>query len=49
MASKLGVYPKTLDYHQAFTTAFTATLPFVAPSQGTPAATQITPDQPNGR
>jgi NitT/TauT family transport system substrate-binding protein len=31
MASSLGVYPKSLDYHAAFTTAFTATLPFVAP------------------
>ncbi|MHB8286754.1 MAG: ABC transporter substrate-binding protein, partial [Caulobacteraceae bacterium] len=30
MASGLGVYPKSLDYHAAFTTAFTATLPFVA-------------------
>ena len=31
MASGLGVYPKTLDYHAAYTTAFTASLPFVAP------------------
>ena len=30
MASSLGVYPKTLDYHAAYTTAFTSTLPFVA-------------------
>jgi NitT/TauT family transport system substrate-binding protein len=30
MAVALGVYPKTLDYHAAYTTAFTATLPFVA-------------------
>jgi NitT/TauT family transport system substrate-binding protein len=30
-ASGLGVYPKTLDYHAAYTTAFTASLPFVAP------------------
>jgi NitT/TauT family transport system substrate-binding protein len=30
MASGLGVYPKRLDYHAAFTTAFTAPLPFVA-------------------
>ena len=34
MASGLGVYPKTLDYHAAFTTAFTATLPFVAAPRG---------------
>ena len=32
MASGLGVYPKTLDYHAAYTTAFTATLPFAAPA-----------------
>ncbi len=31
MAAGLGVYPSTLDYRQAFTTAFTPTLPFVAP------------------
>ena len=31
MASGLGVYPKGLDYHAAYTSAFTATLPFVAP------------------
>ncbi len=31
MASGLGVYPKTLDYRAAYTTAFTASLPFVAP------------------
>jgi NitT/TauT family transport system substrate-binding protein len=30
-ASGLGVYPKTLDYHGAYTTAFTASLPFTAP------------------
>jgi len=30
MAIALGVYPKTLDYHAAYTTAFTPTLPFVA-------------------
>jgi NitT/TauT family transport system substrate-binding protein len=30
MAVTLGVYPKTLDYHTAYTTAFTPTLPFVA-------------------
>jgi NitT/TauT family transport system substrate-binding protein len=30
MASGLGVYPRSLDYHAAFTTAFTAALPFVA-------------------
>jgi hypothetical protein len=29
-AVALGVYPKTLDYHAAYTTAFTPTLPFVA-------------------
>ncbi len=29
MATGVGVYPKTLDFHQAYTTAFTATLPFV--------------------
>jgi NitT/TauT family transport system substrate-binding protein len=34
MASGLGVYPKSLDYHAAFTTAFTATLPFVALPRG---------------
>ena len=33
MAAGLGVYPRALDYHQAFTTAFTATLPFVAPAR----------------
>ena len=38
MASGLGVYPKTLDYHAAYTTAFTATLPFVAPAAGRPAS-----------
>jgi NitT/TauT family transport system substrate-binding protein len=38
MASGLGVYPKTLDYHAAYTTAFTPTLPFVAlPKPQTPA------------
>ncbi len=31
MAAGLGVYPRTLDYRQAFTTVFTPTLPFVAP------------------
>ena len=31
MASGLGVYPRTLDYRAAYTTAFTAGLPFVAP------------------
>ena len=31
MAVGLGVYPKTLDYRAAYTTAFTATLPFTAP------------------
>ena len=31
MASALGLYPKSLDYRAAYTTAFTATLPFVAP------------------
>ena len=31
MAAGLGVYPKTLDYRAAYTTAFTATLPFTAP------------------
>ena len=31
MASGLGVYRRSLDYHAAYTTAFTATLPFVAP------------------
>ncbi len=31
MASGLGVYPRTLDYRAAYTTAFTAALPFVAP------------------
>jgi NitT/TauT family transport system substrate-binding protein len=31
MASGLGIYPKSLDYHAAYTTAFTASLPFVAP------------------
>ncbi len=31
MASGLGVYPKALDYRAAYTTAFTASLPFVAP------------------
>ncbi len=31
MATGLGVYPKTLDYHAAYTAAFTATLPFTAP------------------
>ncbi len=30
MAVALGVYPKTLDYHAAYTTAFAPTLPFVA-------------------
>jgi NitT/TauT family transport system substrate-binding protein len=30
MATGLGVYPKTLDYHAAYTTAFTPTLPFAA-------------------
>ena len=30
MASGLGVYPKTLDYRAAYTTAFTASLPFTA-------------------
>jgi NitT/TauT family transport system substrate-binding protein len=29
-AVALGVYPKTLDYHTAYTTAFKPTLPFVA-------------------
>jgi len=38
MAVALGVYPKTLDYHAAYTTAFTPTLPFVAmPKAETPA------------
>ena len=32
MASGLGVYPRTLDYHAAYTTAFAATLPFAAPA-----------------
>ena len=27
----LGLYPRTMDYRAAYTTAFTATLPFVAP------------------
>ena len=31
LASGLGVYPKTLDYRSAYTTAFTASLPFTAP------------------
>ena len=31
MASGLGIYPRTLDYRAAYTTAFTAGLPFVAP------------------
>jgi NitT/TauT family transport system substrate-binding protein len=31
MASGLGVYPRALDYRAAYTTAFTASLPFVAP------------------
>lgn len=31
MASGLGVYPKGMDYRAAYTTAFTAALPFVAP------------------
>ncbi len=31
MASGLGVYPKGMDYRAAYTTAFTASLPFVAP------------------
>ncbi len=35
-ASGLGVYPKTLDYHAAYTTAFTSTLPFVAPAAPSP-------------
>jgi len=35
-ASGLGVYPKGLDYHQAYTTAFTGVLPFVAPVQAQP-------------
>jgi NitT/TauT family transport system substrate-binding protein len=49
MAAGLGVYPRTLDYHQAFTTAFTAALPFVAPAQGAPMASQTaTPESPNG-
>jgi len=30
MAVALGVYPNTLDYHAAYTTAFTPTLPFIA-------------------
>ena len=30
-AAGLGLYPKTLDYRAAYTTAFTAGLPFVAP------------------
>lgn len=47
MAVGLGVYPKTVDYHQAFTTAFTASLPFVAPSQGV--AMTATTDQTHGR
>ena len=38
MATAVGVYPKTLDYHAAYTTAFTPTLPFVAlPKPATPA------------
>ena len=32
MASGLGVYPRTLDYRAAYTTAFTAALPFAAPA-----------------
>ena len=32
MAAGLGVYPRSLDYQQAYTTAFTPTLPFVAPT-----------------
>jgi NitT/TauT family transport system substrate-binding protein len=39
MAVALGVYPKTLDYHAAYTTAFTPTLPFIAPPK---------PDKPAG-
>ena len=31
MASGLGVYPRSLEYRAAYTTAFTATLPFTAP------------------
>jgi NitT/TauT family transport system substrate-binding protein len=30
MATSVGVYPKATDYHAAYTTAFTPTLPFVA-------------------
>ena len=33
MAAGLGVYPRTLDYRAAYTTAFVATLPFVAPAR----------------
>ena len=33
-ASGLGLYPRTLDYAAAYTTAFGATLPFVAPVAG---------------
>ncbi len=32
MASRLGIYPKGLDYRAAYTTAFTAALPFTAPA-----------------
>ena len=32
MASRLGVYPTGLDYRAAYTTAFTAALPFTAPT-----------------
>jgi NitT/TauT family transport system substrate-binding protein len=31
MASGLGLYPKTMDYRTGYTTAFVASLPFVAP------------------
>ena len=31
MASGRGVYPRTMDYRSAYTTAFTAALPFAAP------------------
>ena len=51
MASGLGVYPKTVDYHQAFTTVFTASLPFVAPAHGaamTPAAAPASQGTTNG-
>jgi NitT/TauT family transport system substrate-binding protein len=33
MASSLGIYPKTLDRRAAYTTAFTAALPFAAPAK----------------